>query len=38
MINNELLQGIVDTAKAKYQKHKYESEWYNLRPLLGHAN
>ena len=23
---------------ARKAKHKYESEWYNLRPLLGHAN
>lgn len=23
---------------AKQRKHKYESEWYNLRPILGHAN
>lgn len=22
----------------KLKKHKYESEWYNLRPILGHAN
>ena len=22
----------------KVKKHKYESEWYNLRPILGHAN
>lgn len=22
----------------KKEKHKYESEWYNLRPILGNAN
>ena len=22
----------------KRKEHKYESEWYNLRPILGHAN
>lgn len=21
-----------------YKDKKYESEWYNLRPMLGHAN
>ena len=28
----------VDKLVSLYKKHKYESEWYNLRPLLGHAN
>ena len=26
------------TFKEKKIKHKYESEWYNLRPILGNAN
>lgn len=28
----------VDNLIRNYKKHKYESEWYNLRPILGHAN
>ena len=38
MTNNEFLSKQIEKALEKKKKQKYESEWYNLRPLLGHAN
>ena len=28
----------IDKGIQSFKKHKYESEWYNLRPILGNAN
>ena len=38
MANNELLIEQASKCLAKKKKLKYESEWYNLRPILGNAN
>ena len=28
----------ISEAVKDLEKHKYNSEWYNLRPILGNAN
>ena len=38
MAYNEFLDKQLDNLVPVIKNKKYESEWYNLRPLLGHAN